>query len=104
MARVELPQVNLADERLILVAPLLGETLSNAAGAVAGTTVMDKPWSSVLAAESVARTVNVETAEVVGVPEITPVEEFNVSPAGSEPVTIAQVTDPEAPVVARVCE
>lgn len=104
VARAELAQVNVADERLILEAPLMGEILLKAAGAVAGTTVMVRFLSAVLAAESVARTVKVDTADVVGVPEINPVAVFNVSPAGSEPSMTAQDVEPEAPVVVRVCE
>jgi hypothetical protein len=41
---------------------------------------------------------------VVGVPEITPVEEFSDRPACMEPEVIDQVYEPEPPVAWRVVE
>jgi hypothetical protein len=54
-------------------------------------------------AESVSWSVKLLVPMAVGVPEITPVLEFRVSPAGSEPLMMDQVnglTAPEADTVA----
>jgi hypothetical protein len=58
---------------------------------------------AMLLAESVTVMVIVNDPALVGVPDITPVTEFNVSPAGSVPVVTANVygaTPPEAVIVA----
>ena len=54
-------------------------------------------------AESVTRTVKVDVPEVVGVPEMPPVEAFRVSPAGREkPLTSDHVYGLVPPLAARV--
>jgi hypothetical protein len=55
-----------------------------------------------LVAESVAVTVNVTDPADVGVPEITPVAEFRVNPAGNDPVVTAQVYGATPPVAVNV--
>jgi hypothetical protein len=52
--------------------------------------------------ESVALSEMVELPTAVGVPEITPVEEFRVRPAGSEPEATVQVSGAVAPEAATV--
>src|SRR5579859_3467710 len=53
---------------------------------------------------SVAVTENVATPGIVGVPEITPVEAFNVKPLGSDPEVIDHVYGLIPPTALRVCE
>lgn len=72
---------------------------------VAGATVMERAFVAVCAvvAESNAWTVKDAVPEVVGVPEITPVEAFKLRPAGSAPALMPQVygvVPPEAASVA----
>ena len=56
-------------------------------------------------AESVTLTVNEDVPVVVGVPEITPVDELRVKPAGSDPLAMAQVVyEPVPPEAAKVSE
>lgn len=47
---------------------------------------------------SVTRTVMAEDPAVVGVPEITPVDEFNESPATKVPFVIEKLLPPDPPV------
>jgi len=54
--------------------------------------------------ESCTRTVNVEEPVVVGVPLISPVEEFRVNPTGSEPTVTDQFKGAVPPVAASVLE
>ena len=53
---------------------------------------------------SVAVTENEETPGVVGVPEISPVEVFKLSPAGNDPLASANVYGPVPPLAASVCK
>jgi len=59
-----------------------------------------------LAGLSLSRTVAVKLAVplVVGVPEIAPVEDARVSPAGSLPELMDQLYGAAPPVACRVCE
>jgi hypothetical protein len=50
---------------------------------------------------SVAKTANVETPDAVGVPETKPAE-FNVNPAGSEPLKRLKVYGPVPPLAVMV--
>jgi hypothetical protein len=42
-------------------------------------------------------------AAVVGVPEMTPLDEFSVRPAGRDPGVAVHVSGAETPTAARVC-
>ena len=53
---------------------------------------------------SVTCTVKLDVPVPVGVPLISPLELFSVSPAGNEPVLIDQVYGPAPPLAVRVCE
>jgi hypothetical protein len=53
---------------------------------------------------SVMRAVITYVPATVGVPEITPVEVFSVTPAGSDPDAIEKVPDPDPPLVESVSE
>ena len=53
---------------------------------------------------SVIRAVIVEVPLAVGVPEITPVEVFRVTPAGNDPDATEKVPEPDPPLVASVRE
>jgi len=55
-----------------------------------------------LVAESVTVTVKVNVPAADGVPEITPVDEFKVNPAGRLPVVTDQVYGVTPPVAANV--
>ena len=59
------------------------------AGTGAAVTVIDRALAATLPPESVTSTVIGATCTVVGVPEITPVAVFKVSPAGSVPLVSA---------------
>jgi hypothetical protein len=53
-----------------------------------GEIVMERAWVVVCGAdvvESVTSTVNAKVPEVLGVPEMSPVDRFSLRPAGSEP-------------------
>src|SRR3989304_2056121 len=61
-------------------------------------TVIVSAWLDVAPFASVARTLKLDVPPVVGVPLITPVPLFNVSPKGRLPVTIAHVIGAFPPV------
>lgn len=74
-------------------------------GVTAAATVMLNDFVAVCAvgvAESVALMVKVEEPEAVGVPEIVPVEAFNVRPARRDPELMDQVYGAVPPATARV--
>lgn len=96
VALVEVPQLRVG-LRLIRVAPFLGDVLLKVAGEVWAKTVMDKFLLAERAAASVTLTVKFTVPDVVGVPDINPVDVFKVNPPGSEPDDTAHVVDPEAP-------
>jgi hypothetical protein len=54
--------------------------------------------------ESVNRAVMAKVPVAVGVPEITPVDELSVTPAGSDPDAIEKVPDPDPPLFESVRE
>jgi len=64
---------------------------------------MESDWESVVEPSSTCTVKSGEPA-VVGVPEMTPVEVFNDSPAGSEPIDMDQVYEPVPPVACKVWE
>ncbi len=61
-------------------------------------------WYVVAPYTSVTRTVNVEALLTVGVPDISPVDELSVRPAGSVPVAMVHVNGAVPPVAARNSE
>ena len=67
-------------------------------------TVILCTWVSVSRLASVTCTVKLAVPLVVGVPLISPVELFSVSPAGNEPVLMDQVYGPAPPLAVSVCE
>jgi hypothetical protein len=71
---------------------------------VAGATVIERAFVAVCVGlpESSAWTVNDAVPAVVGVPEITPVDEFKFMPAGIAPPLMPQVYGPVPPEAARV--
>jgi len=58
---------------------------------IAGLTVRVKPWVTAAFAASVAVTVKVAVAALIGTPEIMPVFAASDSPAGRDPAVIDQV-------------
>ena len=67
-------------------------------GGVGGLMVIVKFWSSNCGIESVTRTVNSNGPEVVGVPEILPLEESRLSPGGNAPLVTPHTRVPMPPV------
>ena len=68
---------------------------------IEGSTVMPRAWLTCWA-PAVTVMVNVDVPVAVAVPEISPVEEASVSPAGSVPLAIDQVYGGVPPVAASV--
>ena len=67
--------------------------------------VIDSGWVAVLLLASVTLTVKLAVpGGLAGVPEITPVDEFRVSPDGSDPEEMLHVYGPVPPVAASVAE
>ena len=73
-------------------------------GCAAAATVILKVFVPVLFAASVTCTVNDTVADVVGVPEITPVDATRLNPAGNEPELIDQVYGVVPPLACKVVE
>ena len=71
-------------------------------GVTAGFTTIDRALVAVELAVSVTLAVNAEVPAVAGVPEMTPVVLSRVSPAGSVPEEIDQLSPPAPPVAASV--
>ena len=71
---------------------------------VAAATAMLSEWVAVLLLESVTFAVNEDVPDAVGVPEIAPVEEFSVSPAGSEPLLTLHEYGVVPPLACNVAE
>ena len=69
-----------------------------------GATTMLKAFVPVLLAASFTSTVNENVPAVVGVPEITPVEATNVSPAGNVPTVTLQLYGAVPAVACSVVE
>lgn len=70
----------------------------------ADVTAILSDWVAVLLLVSVTFAVNEEVPDAVGVPEMTPVEVFRASPAGSEPLLVLQVYGELPPFAWRVAE
>ena len=65
-------------------------------------TVIDSAFVAILALASMTLKVTLLVTTVVGLPEMTPVEAFNVSPAGKLPLDFDQVKEALPPLTANV--